>query len=322
MKRVFILAGLLIFLVTISVYGQRQPVTQSDDPNVFVADPFILEDDGVFYLYGTSSRDGIVVWRSHDLVHWEGPCGATDGLALHRNDSWGERWFWAPEVYKIDGRYVMTYSVEEHIAIAEATSPLGPFVQDVKKPLIDEKGIDSHIFIDDDGTVHLYWVRFRDGNIIYTARMSRDLKTVDMTTVQHCITPQPQTWERTNSEPLANVAEGPFVIKRGGKYYLTYSCNHYQSPDYAVGWAVADKPEGPWTRYENNPVLLRHDGYAGTGHHSFLITTTGKIYIVYHAHYSGQRIAPRRTLISECFWDELPGFVTVEKGSKELIKKQ
>ena len=314
MNRIF------IFLLSVFMGSLSAQTRNPNDPNLFVADPFVLEDNGVYYLYGTSSRDGIVVWRSADLVYWEGPCGATDGLALHKNDSWGERNFWAPEVYKINGRYVMTYSVEEHIAVAESSSPLGPFVQSEKKPLLDERGIDSHIFIDDDGTPHLYWVRFQGGNIIYTARMSRDLKTVDMTTARHCITPQQGTWERTDAPPLANVAEGPFVIKRNDKYYLSYSCNHYQSKDYAVGWAVANKPEGPWTRYENNPVLLRHNGYVGTGHHAFLQTSSGKIYIVYHAHNSQTAIAPRRTLISECWWDTFPCFLKVDPGSIELEK--
>ncbi|MDR1171491.1 MAG: glycoside hydrolase family 43 protein [Bacteroidales bacterium] len=294
---------------------------RASDQNLLVADPFILEENGTYYLYGTSARDGIVVWRSADLVHWDGPCGATSGLALHKDDSWGERMFWAPEVYRINDKYVMTYSVEEHIAVAESSSPLGPFIQTEKKPLLAEKGIDSHIFIDDDGTPHLYWVRFQGGNIIYTARMSRDLKTVDMSTARHCITPEPGTWEHTDAEPRANVAEGPFVMKRGGKYYLSYSCNHYQSPDYAVGWAVADKPEGPWIRNKDNPILLRHNGYVGTGHHAFLQTSSGKIYIIYHAHYSAQTIAPRRTLISECRWNKIPGFVNVDPGSTELVTK-
>ncbi len=292
------------------------------DRNLFVADPFILEDNNVYYLYGTSSKDGIVAWRSTDLVHWDGPCGATNGLALHKDDSWGDRMFWAPEVYKINGKYVMTYSVEEHVAVAESDSPLGPFVQAEKKPLLEEKGIDSHIFIDDDGTPHLYWVRFQGGNIIYTARMTRDLKNVDMSTARHCITPQSGTWECTDSEPRTNVSEGPFVMKRNEKYYLTYSCNHFQSPDYAVGWAVADHPEGPWTRSKDNPILLRHHGYVGTGHHAFLKTSSGKLYIVFHAHNNAQTIAPRRTLISECRWDTFPGFVVIDPASTELVKNQ
>ncbi|MDR1011745.1 MAG: glycoside hydrolase family 43 protein [Opitutaceae bacterium] len=298
-------------------FAQKQP----SGKNIFVADPFILEDKGVYYLYGTSSKDGIVVWRSTDLVSWDGPCGATNGLALHKKDSWGERHFWAPEVYKINDKYVMTYSVEMHIALAESSSPLGPFVQAEKKPLLKEKGIDSHIFIDADGTPYLYWVRFQGGNVIHTARMSRDLKSVDMRTVRRCITARQDTWERSDTQPRANVAEGPFVIKRGQKYYLSYSCNNYKSPDYAVGWAVADKPGGPWLRGKDNPMLLRHDGYTGTGHHAFLQTSSGKLYIVYHAHDSEKNISPRRTLIAECHWDPPPGFASVLPGSFELIKK-
>jgi len=322
MKNCILFILFLMFFTMLSDAQQPESAERTtEDPNLFVADPFILEDNGVYYLYGTSSRDGIVAWRSVDLVHWEGPCGATDGLALHRNDSWGDRNYWAPEVYKIGGRYVMTYTVSEHIAVAEASSPLGPFIQAEKKPLIDERGIDSHIFIDDDGTPHLYWVRFQRGNIIYTARMSHDLKSVDMTTAQHCITPEAGTWERTDAEPRANVSEGPFVMKRDGKYYLSYSCNHYRSPDYAVGWAVADRPEGPWIRSKNNPILLRHNGYIGTGHHAFLQTSAGKLYIVYHSHHSAQEIAPRRTLISDCRWDAASGFLIIDTNSIELIKK-
>jgi len=141
-----------------------------------------------------------------------------------------------------------------------------------------------------------------------------------MNTARHCITPIRGTWERTDAPPLANVAEGPFIIKRGGKYYLTYSCNHYQSIDYAVGWAVADKPEGPWKRYEGNPILIRHNGYMGTGHHAFLQTSSGKIYIIYHAHFSDSRIAPRRTLKAECFWDTSSGFLVVDQSSIELLR--
>ena len=39
-------------------------------------------------------------------------CGKAAGkLALHMNDTWGERNFWAPEVYKTkDGRYAMVYN--------------------------------------------------------------------------------------------------------------------------------------------------------------------------------------------------------------------
>lgn len=268
------------------------------DNALFLADPFILENNGVFYIYGTSARNGIIVYKSSDLKNWKGPCGATEGLALHKSNSWGSKNFWAPEVYKIGNRFLMTYSAEEQIAYAWSNSPTGPFINTDKTPYLNEKGIDSHIFIDNDGTPYMFWVRFDGGNVIFQAEMSKDLKTIKMDTVKQIIKVREGTWEKTKSDPVANVAEGPFIIKRNNIYYLTYSCNHYQSPDYAVGYATASSLKGPWTRYDKNPILLNHGGYRGTGHHALLKTSKGKWYIVYHAHYSKDRVGPRRTLIS------------------------
>lgn len=71
-----------------------------------LADPFILLYDGVYYAYGTGAGSGIEVWTSRDLSTWERAKGnARDGLALHRTDVWGEKWFWAPEVYRLNDKF-------------------------------------------------------------------------------------------------------------------------------------------------------------------------------------------------------------------------
>ncbi|MBQ5899202.1 MAG: family 43 glycosylhydrolase, partial [Alistipes sp.] len=182
----------------------------------------------------------------------------------------------------------------EHICYAESDSPCGPFVQRQKRPYLpDEKGIDSSFFIDDDGTPYIFWVRFTHGNVIWVAEMSRDLHEVKLDTARRLIDVEESTWEHR----MGRVAEGPAVIKYSGKYYLTFSCNDYQSKDYAVGFAVADNPMGPYVRYAANPILHRHQGYVGTGHHTLLPTRKG-LYMVYHAHYNGEKIHPRQTLIS------------------------
>jgi beta-xylosidase len=62
---------------------------------------------------------------------------------------YGEKWFWAPEVYYADGRFLMYFSAEERICVATSDSPLGPFKQEVQKPIIEgEKSIDNTLFID------------------------------------------------------------------------------------------------------------------------------------------------------------------------------
>jgi beta-xylosidase len=188
----------------------------------------------------------------------------------------------------------MTYSAEEHICYAESDSPCGPFVQSEKRPYLpEEKGIDSSFFIDDDGTPYIFWVRFTHGNVIWVAEMSRDLSEVKLETARRLIDVEEGTWEYR----MGRVAEGPAVIKHKGMYYLTYSCNDYQSQDYAVGVATADNVLGPYERHPDNPILHRHAGYVGTGHHTILPTHKG-LYMVYHAHYNGEKIHPRQTLIA------------------------
>ena len=270
-------------------------VGRAVEGQLMLADPFILEDDGWYYIYGTHAGDGIVVYRSQDMKSWSDRCGnAQNKLALHKDDVWGEKWFWAPEVYKVGDKYLMTYSAEEHICYAESNSPCGPFVQSEKRPYLpQEKGIDSSIFVDDDGKAYMFWVRFTGGNVIWVAEMSDDLHTVKLETARKLISVEEGTWEHR----MGRVAEGPMVIKNKGKYYLTFSCNDYRSPDYAVGFAVADSPMGPYERYRNNPIMHRHKGYAGTGHHALLKSRKG-LYMVYHAHFSPRRVQTRQTLIA------------------------
>lgn len=49
----------------------------------------------------------------------------------------------------------------------------------------------------------------------------------------------------SNDQPWEGpVVEAPFLWQQHGKYYLFYSGNGYVTPEYAVGYAVADAPEG------------------------------------------------------------------------------
>ena len=273
---------------------------QKDARQLTLADPFVYEEDGVFYIYGTSSDSGIQVFTSSDLKHWEGPCGkAQEGFALHKSEAWGEKQFWAPEVYKVGDRYAMLYSAQEHLCVAFADSPLGPFRQEDGPGAYNpgRKGIDGHVFTDEDGAKYLYWVRWDRGfgNEVWCSRISDDLKLLQGDMV-HCIQTIPGTWEQVQED--CRVAEGPFILKHDGLYYLSFSCNGYTDQEYAVGYAVSDNPFGPWKRFDGNPILHRKDGEVGTGHHMFLNTSKGKGYIVYHTHWSDSKVGPRRTFIA------------------------
>ena len=253
-----------------------------------LADPFILFHGDRYYAYGTG-EPGFRVYASKDLRTWE-----KLGIALDLSQSWGTKQFWAPEVYYSPERkrFYLFYSAEEHICVAWSDHPAGPYRQAVSRPLREEKGIDASLFVDDDGTPYLYFVRFTDGNVIWVAEMDESLESLREETLTECVKAS-EPWERDRGK----VTEGPSVLKMDGRYYLLYSANDYQSPNYGVGYATASSPLGPWTKYPGNPVLQKGMPQAGSlsgvGHGAPFRDREGQMMYVFHAHQSDTVIHPR-----------------------------
>ena len=281
MKRYFfIFCALCAFCVTMKAEGGKSQVP--------LADPYILLDNGTYYAYGTNDANGIRCYTSDDLRLWK-----YEGLALNKANTTETQWFWAPEVYHVNGKYIMYYSANEHLFAATATSPKGPFVQvgsyQMESLIGDEKCIDSHVFIDEDSTAYIFFVRFNDGNCIWQAKLSDDFITPVAGTLRKCFAAS-QSWELK----MGRVNEGPNVIKSGKRYYLTYSGNDYRSQDYAVGYAYTSNINtGTWTKYTSNPILRRWDDLVGTGHHSLFYDKEGLLRIVFHAHNSTESVQTR-----------------------------
>lgn len=290
-----VLFGLETPLTAVAPAGGPEPPLAAPVP---LADPFILLSGDTYYAYGTHSDRGIEVYTSDDLLTW-----TPRGLALDKRDVWGDRWFWAPEVYALGGRFYMYYSADEHISAAVADSPLGPFRQTVKAPMLPgEKSIDNSLFIDDDGQAYLFFVRFNDGNNIWVARLADDFVTLRPETMRPCLhvsQPWEEVWPRVN--------EGPYVVKHDGLYYMTYSANSYESPLYGIGCATADNPMGPWTKYADNPLLQRPGDLYGTGHHALFTDKEGQGRIVFHAHRDSAHIHPRAMHIGWVRFDKTDG---------------
>lgn len=265
---------------------------------VSLSDPFILLHNGTYYAYGTRSDQGIEVYTSDDLIRWK-----CQGIALDNNDSWADRWFWAPEVYEVNDKFYMYYSADEHICVATADSPTGPFRQSRQEPMIaDEKCIDNSLFIDDDGTPYLSFVRFNDGNAIWIAELEKDLVTIKKETLHPCIHVS-QPWEEVHWR----VNEGSYILKHNGVYYMTYSANSFESLFYGVGCATATNPMGTWTKYEENPILQKPGELVGVGHSAMFRDKAGKLRIVYHAHKNKNNIHPRAMHIGEVTFEKVNG---------------
>ena len=286
----------LLFFFNTFLLAQSNTYTNPIGGISGIGDPFVLKDNGKYYMYCTSEvAVGFKVWTSDNLVDWK-----ERGLAFNNNfpgNGWGTGDFWAPEVIAYDSIYYMTYSTRApdgklKICLAKSSKPLGPFVN-IKTPLLDENltCIDGDILIDDDGTPYLFYSKDCSENIvngkhvsqIYVQRlMPHTLEPVG--DPQFCIQPS-QPWEHPNDEWRWN--EGPFILKHNGIYYLMYSANYFASPDYAIGYATAHYPFGPWTKFSGNPILQKElsIGVSGPGHNSVTTSPDGtEMFIVYHTH--------------------------------------
>ena len=155
------------------------------------ADPVVFLYKGTYYAYCTYTPDypkmvkGIRLYKSKDLVNW-----TDEGYVLKNEDSWGDWGFWAPDIVEKDGVFYLYYAAATRICVATATSPDGPFKQEVKKPMEpDSIRIDAHIFEDDDGQRYIYYVGFNKGNEIWGGRLNDDMVSVDESSLRLMIRP-------------------------------------------------------------------------------------------------------------------------------------
>ena len=130
-------------------------------------DPQVFEEEGIYYIVGTSDRSGCRVvdcYYTTDFVNFEAVPGIFNPKSY---DGWenGNPLVYAPEMYCFDGVYYLYYSAMDsknvrHNSVVKADNPLGPYepivtdtVNGLKEPLFKENTtvLDSTIFVDDDG---------------------------------------------------------------------------------------------------------------------------------------------------------------------------
>ena len=284
MNRCFRAAVLAVVIATgtFPALAADEITTYANPLDIIIADPFVLRQGDTYYLYGTTdARSGFRVWTSNNLIDWR-----SRGYAYRKNrDDFGQRQFWAPEVFEHKGKFYLHYTAAskeftQRIVLAEGDSPLGPF-KEVRAPWFQSKLclIDSHVFKDADGQLYLYYVLDCSENgdsEIYVRKVSDDL--VVSKEDSFCVKPS-QPWEGDQWN------EAPFVFKRGQTYFLTYSANCYVDTTYNVGYATASSPLGPWTKAPENPILRNTKEISGPGHNAFVESPDGKeLYAIYHSH--------------------------------------
>ena len=240
------------------------------------ADPFVLQDAGVYYAYSTGGPRGIVqVACSTDLTHW-----TWSGAALAAVPQWATgRAIWAPSVVRLGDQFVMHFAARDRatgqwcLSVAVAPHPNAVFVDTSTAPFLcqtDRGGsIDPYAFVDRDGTPYLLWksqsATGAPPSVLFGARLTADGTAIVASSARVLLTTA-NAWE-------GDIIENPAMVVGSEGYTLLYSGNSYETDRYAVGVARCAGPLGPCTAHvgERGAELVRHNvgaGWRGADHGS------------------------------------------------------
>jgi xylan 1,4-beta-xylosidase len=178
--------------------------------------------------------------------------------------------------------------------VAVSDSPLGPFTD---QRVLIRGAIDAYLYEDTDGKFFLYYVHLPGGFRIMVQPMADPL-TPQGKPIEAIRPTEP--WEKVSGD----VTEGPFLIKRGDTYYLTYSGTGADSPNYGIGYATSKSPTGPFTKHMGNPIAQRTDAIHGPGHHSIVTGPKGDLWMVYHQKRNARTNFDRFLAIDRMWFDD------------------
>lgn len=278
--------GVLVVIATLFNFvlsdNYKNPVVDYSLP-----DPTVIKgDDGYFYLYATEDIRNLPIHRSKDLVNWE--FLGTAFTDENRPDFEPNGGIWAPDINKIDDKYVLYYSMSVWggewtcgIGCAVSDHPEGPFkdcgMMFRSNGIKVQNSIDP-FYIEDNGHKYLFWGSFRG---IYAIELSEDGLSL-----------------KSGSSPvqIAGTAyEGTYIHKRGGYYYMFASigsCCEGLKSTYTTVVGRSTSLFGPYldkkgqSMMDNHHEILIHknDSFVGTGHNSEIVSdNAGTDWLFYHA---------------------------------------
>lgn len=285
LTRKFLYASVwLMIMLPLRPLAQYRHISNPIVPGYF-ADPTIIKDKGVFYIYATIDPWGgeeLGVFETRDFVHFTQRHLNWPTKKACTSPTTNGSMVWAPSVVQgRDGKFYMYVSVGSEVWAGVADAPLGPWknIKPDGTPLVTHgdfpkvHNIDADCFIDDDGSAYLYWgsgFNWVNGHCM-AVKLKKDMYTFD---------------GRPTEVTTPHYFEGPHMMKRDGKYYLMFSSGKATDATYCVGYAMGASPLGPFTEGANSPILATTPDSTtiGPGHHT-TFSEKGQYYILYHRIY-------------------------------------
>jgi beta-xylosidase len=281
------------------------PVIQT----MYTADPAPMAHHGTLYLFsshdqdvGEKNRFNLKDWvlaTTTDMVNWT-QHGAVASLrdfpwAAKEISGWDgfDNGAWAPQAIERDGKWYLYAPVQGRgIGVLVADSPLGPYTDPIKKPLIAGHAgglydsIDPTVYVDDKGQAYLAW-----GNPnLWSVKLNKDMISYDTSVgengiIRHPMTVKalgerhpPDTQGTTLPKPAlrgTSYEEGPWLYQRNNLHYLFFAGGPL--PEH-LAYSTGPTAEGPWTY--GGVVMPPQSAFTN---HPGVVDFKGKTYLFYHS---------------------------------------
>ena len=250
-------------------------------------------------------------WRvscTTDMVNWTDmntlilEAGDFNGSAKKNGD-------WASQCIRRNGKYYYYVTVESTrggraVNVAVSDKKEGPFKDALNgKHLAGPNWdyIDPTVFVDDDGQAWLYWGNPKlyycplKENMIECAS---EIKVSDMSGFN------------------GKYTEGPWIHKRGNKYYMIYAAGGIPE---SIDYSWSDSPTGPWT-YKGVIMPSNEPGAAFTVH-SGIVDFKGRSFFFYHNQKNVRGGGySRSTAIEEFTWNADGTIPTIRATNNGVVK--
>ena len=265
------------------------------------ADPYVYKhSDGKYYFTASVPAYDRIILRCADSLGGLADAEEHTIWTAHTSGPMSKH-IWAPELHHIFGKWYIYFAggemenqweIRPYVLECQGDDPIrDPWVEMGKIRAAEEDefsfrafSLDATVF-ECGGAYYYVWAEKvgvgRQISNLYIARMKNGYT---LETTQVLLTTPDYDWERRGYW----VNEGPAVIKRGGKIYMTYSASD-TGINYCMGMLTADENSDlldplSWKK-ERWPVLKSDEelGVYGPGHNSFTTDGEGNDILVFHA---------------------------------------
>ncbi|MBR6128004.1 MAG: family 43 glycosylhydrolase [Bacteroidaceae bacterium] len=280
-------------------------------------DPSVIRVADTYYAAATSGNkpQAYQRYRSKDLLTWE-----PMGFVFDEWPDWTCGSFWAPELFDLSGRTMCYYTARQKsdstscIGVAMADGPEGRFRDYGPLVKTTNEAIDAFVFRD--GTqLYITWKAYG------LDPSKRPIELLCQKLSDDGLHLQGEPFMLLRDDERQGM-EGQCVFREGEWWYLLYSIRDCCSPrsDYAVSVARSHSIEGPWEKYEGNPILEgeppsgssegekkevspRGDlegadgGLQSCGHGTMVRTPSGEMFYLCHAYFWGRYKEGRKAVL-------------------------